>query len=288
MSKNKSTLSTNSAQLPMIYTALNGSLAFVPQFDGEIRREVHNGIEYFSLKDITSHFSDLSSDGDVLWRRTQRRLKENGFQLDQKVIQLKLLSSDGKRYKTPCADGYTCFHIINSIPSPNAEPIRRWLTSLGYERLQEIADPALGVQRAVERAAESYRQQGKDDKWIAERIDAISDYKRLCDAIDRVCDKPRYGEIVNTEYKALFGHVAKALQDLLNTKSVRDALPRLALSYLHTAEVGLQELLNQSDRLANDEICSIAREICLPLGDHLQTISNRLGVHPITGAPLLQ
>ena len=96
-----------------------------PQFTERIRRTEQDGKSFYSLVDIMAEFSDLGSRPVTLWKRTRERLEQDGFQLYQSVIQLKMLSKDGKRYATDCADAETCLRIVQSIPSPKAEPLRK-------------------------------------------------------------------------------------------------------------------------------------------------------------------
>ena len=96
-----------------------------PQFTERIRRTEQDGKSFYSLVDIMAEFSDLGSRPDVLWKRTRERLEQDGFQLDHAVIKLKLTALDGKKHPTDCADTETCLRIVQSIPSPKAEPLRK-------------------------------------------------------------------------------------------------------------------------------------------------------------------
>ncbi len=281
MSKRKPTESITSRQLSI----------FAPQFNERIRRKTHKGVEQFSLVDLMGEFSDLESRPDVLWKRTRERLAKDGFQYDQNVIQLKLKSpKDGKTYLTDCADGPTCLRIIQAIPSEKAEPIRQWLASLGYERLEEMRNPGLGTQRAKERDLALLKAQGYSNtealQRLQDRIDTMSGYKSLMAAIKEVVEKPRYGDIVNAEYFALFGDITTGLQAVLNTKSVRDALPSLQLRALLYAESALQELIRQRDHMTMQQVISAVDKIVAPLGDHLRMVCETLNIDHITGKPL--
>jgi len=233
-----------------------------------------------------AEFSD-STVADQYWRDTKKRLQQDGFQLQENILKLKLKAKDGKMRLTEVADGPTCLRIIQSIPSEKAEPIRRWLAGLGYERIEEANNPELGINRAYDRAKRSYQRQGKDGKWIDDRFKTIDDYKLLCDRVSQICDKPIYSSMVNAEYLALFGEVAETLRVILDTKSIRDSLPKFQLAILHAAEVALLQLLEQSDRMTMLQITTAARRICEPLGDHMREVCTMLGVDLITGLPLL-
>src|SRR3984957_2373741 len=138
--------------------------------DKKIRRIFHKGEWYFSVIDIIRILTD-SSDPNRYWPELKKKLiTDEGFsQLLDKIEQLKLESSDGKRYLTDTANTETVFRIIQSIPSPKAEPFKRWLASVGYERVQEIEDPEL----AAKRSRAIYKAKGYPDDWIEKRMRGI-------------------------------------------------------------------------------------------------------------------
>lgn len=127
---------------------------------------------YISVIDIVSVVSE-SKDGRKYWNKLKQRLKEEGNELVTICHQLKLKSSDGKYYNTDVCDIQGMFRIIESIPSKNAEPIKQWLAKLDSERIDEIFDPSIPVQRAID----TYRTKGYDEEWIIKRIKGIQDRK---------------------------------------------------------------------------------------------------------------
>lgn len=134
--------------------------------DKKIRRIFHKGEWYFSILDIIRILAGTSNPRRY-WPELKKQLIDNeGFsQLLGKIEQLKLESSDGKKYLTDTANTETIFRIIQSVPSPKAEPFKRWLAKVGYERVQEIEDPELATQRT--RAI--YKAKGYNDEWIEKR-----------------------------------------------------------------------------------------------------------------------
>lgn len=110
-----------------------------------------------------------SKDGRKYWNKLKQRLKEEGNESVTNCHQLKLKSSDGKYYNTDVVDIEGMFRIIESVTSKNAEPIKLWLARLGKERIDEVFDPSIGAQRAID----LYRAKGYDEKWIAKRIKGI-------------------------------------------------------------------------------------------------------------------
>ena len=147
----------------------------------EIRKITHNDEWWFSIVDIIGVLTG-SDRARKYWSDLKIKLSEEGFnaELSEKIGQLKLLSSDGKKYATDCANTETLLRIIQSIPSPKAEPFKRWLAQVGYERIQEIEDPEL----AMKRMTETYEAKGYSKEWIDKRMRGIAVRKDLTDEWD--------------------------------------------------------------------------------------------------------
>ena len=131
---------------------------------------------YISVVDIVGTISE-SKDKQSYWRKLKQRLKEEGNETVTNCHALKLKAQDGKYRMTDVVDIEGMFRIIESIPSKNAEPIKLWLAKLGKERIDEVFDPSLTVQRAID----TYRAKGYDENWIIKRIKGIQDRKQLTD-----------------------------------------------------------------------------------------------------------
>jgi len=143
----------------------NQSISKVAVFKGkQIRKVIHNSEWYFSVVDVIDVLTD-SMNPRRYWSDLKKKLtKDEGFsQLYEKIVQLKLESRDGKKYQTDSANTETLFRIVQSIPSPKAEPFKRWLAKVGYERIQEIEDPELTIKRT--RAL--YKAKGYPETLIA-------------------------------------------------------------------------------------------------------------------------
>ena len=141
-----------------------------------IRRVWHNNMWYFSIIDVISALTD-SSVPRRYWSDLKSNLKNEGFELYENIVQLKLVSSDGKKYSTDCANTESMFRIIQSIPSKKAEPFKRWLSKVGYERIQEIENPEL----AQDRAKGYYELKGYPKEWIEKRLRGIAIRQELTD-----------------------------------------------------------------------------------------------------------
>ncbi|MFA5377879.1 MAG: hypothetical protein WC455_19165 [Dehalococcoidia bacterium] len=254
-----------------------------------IRRIEHEGIEYFSLVDIMAEFSNTKA-ARQYWNDTKKRLQKDGFQLSEKILQLKLKAQDGKLYATDCTDGETMFRIVQSIPSDKAEPVRQWLASLGYGAYQEVRNPALAVIRReteLRRAEDSGYGQHPAVKLFRQRNQNIDTFKSLMTAVNRVCENPHYGHFVNAEYLALFGEIASDLKAILKTESIRNALPMVQLTTLTAAESRLEAVVEHYDHMSMAELLDVVDKIIRPMGKDLRNFCDMLGVHHITGERLI-
>ena len=139
-------------------------------FNGkEVRKIIHNNEWWFSVIDIIEALTGTERPRKY-WNDLKKKLADEGyFEVSEKIGQLKLLANDGKKYLTDCANTETIFRLIQTIPSPKAEPFKRWLARVGYERVQEIEDPEL----AAKRMRAIYRAKGYSEDWIEKRIRGI-------------------------------------------------------------------------------------------------------------------
>jgi len=142
----------------------------------KIRRVYHNDEWWFSVVDVVAALTD-SADSGAYWRKLKQRLIAEGSQSVTNCHGLKLEASDGKMRKTDCANTQGMFRIIQSIPSPKAEPFKQWLAQVGYERVKEIENPEL----AQERMKEIYEQKGYSQDWIDKRLRGIAIRQNLTD-----------------------------------------------------------------------------------------------------------
>jgi hypothetical protein len=168
--------------------------------DKKIRRTFHNGEWYFSIIDVVEVLTE-SPNPRRYWSnlKIQMSEKEGFVQLYSKTVQLKLESGDGKKYLTDTANTETVFRIIQSIPSPKAEPFKRWLAQVGYERIQEIEDPEL----ASKRTRAIYKAKGYSDEWIEKRMRGIAIREELTDEWDKRGIKLR--TYLNKIFRRFFG-----------------------------------------------------------------------------------
>ena len=191
---------------------------------------------YFSIVDTIAVLTD-SPNPNNYWKVLKHRLKKEGSELVTNCNQLKLLSSDGKMYRTDVADTKQLLRLIQSIPSPKAEPFKMWLAQIGNERLEEIADP----EKAILRGAEFYRAKGYTEGWINQRLQTIEMRKELTDEWrNRGVEKEKdYAILTNEMTKAWSGLSVKDYKQIKNLKkeNLRDNMTNLEL-VLNMLEIG--------------------------------------------------
>ena len=165
----------------------------------QIRKTIHNNEWWFSVIDVCEALTD-SVDAGAYWRKLKQRLIEEGSEVVTFCHGLKLEAPDGKMRDTDCADTEGIFRIIQSIPSPKAEPFKRWLAKVGYERIKEIEDPEL----ATKRTRMLYKLKGYPDDWIEKRMRGIAIREELTD------EWQRRGAREKREYEILTAEISKA------------------------------------------------------------------------------
>ena len=161
---------------------------------------------YISVVDIVEVLTD-SANPQTYWRVLKKRLKDEGNETVTNCNALKLKAKDGKYRLTDVVDIEGMFRIIESIPSKNAEPIKGWLAKLGSERIDEVFDPSIAVQRAID----TYRAKGYDEEWIIKRIKGIQDRKKLTEVWkdNGVDSNLEYAILTNDIYREWSGMTAK-------------------------------------------------------------------------------
>ncbi len=197
---------------------------------------------YISIVDVIESLTE-SVRPRKYWSDLKKKLNEEGHnELSEKIGQLKLKSSDGKYYLTDVCDIEEIFRIIESVPSKNAEPIKRWLAKLGSERIDEVFDPSI----AVERSIDLYRAKGYDEKWINERIKGIQSRKSLTDVWNDggITKEVEYAILTNDIYKEWSGMTAKEYKEYkgLRKESLRDNMTDLEVAISSIGELAAREI----------------------------------------------
>jgi len=213
----------------------------------EIRRVLFNNEWWFSVVDVVETLTDSVKPRDYWYRMKIRVKQDEGVELSTFCRQLKLLSSDGKNYETDCANTESIFRIIQSIPSPKAEPFKRWLAKVGYERVKEIEDPEL----ATKRTRMLYKLKGYSEGWIEKRLRGIVIREELTDEWkNRGAQEKRDYEILTAEIsKATFGVTPTEYKKLkgLARENLRDHMDDFELIFTMLGERATTEIHRNED-----------------------------------------
>ena len=207
---------------------------------------------YISVVDIVGILSE-SKDGRKYWNKLKQRLSNEGNETVTNCHQLKLKAQDGKYRLTDVVDIEEMFRIIESIPSKNAEPIKLWLARLGRERIDEVFDPSIAVQRAID----TYRAKGYDEEWIIKRIKGIQDRKKLTDVWKEggVTEEIEFAILTNDIYKEWSGMTANEYKEFkgLRKELLRDNMDELEVRKDIESRLG-ENIVNKSNSLKYEYI----------------------------------
>ena len=241
---------------------------------------------YISVVDIVEILSE-SNNPRHYWNVLKSRLKEEGNETVTNCDQLKLKAKDGKYRLTDVVDIKGMFRIIESIPSKNAEPIKEWLAKLGSEKIDEIFDPSISMQRAID----LYRAKGYDEEWIAKRIKSLQDRKQLTDVCKEngVNANLEIAMLTNEIYKSWSGMTAKEYKEHkgLRKEALRDNMDNLEFILTDLSEEATKLIaqkqnphgLKENLKVANKggHTAKIARDnIEKELGESVVTSNNKL------------
>lgn len=229
-------------------------------FNGKtIRRKLVNDKWYFSVVDIIEVLTD-SPRPRKYWSDLKVKLADEGSELSAKIGQLKLKSGDGKEYMTDVADTEGIFRIIQSIPSKKAEPFKRWLAKVGYERVQEIENPEL----AQERMKQIYELKGYSKDWIEKRLRGIAIRQELTDEWKNrgVKEEIEFAILTNEISKASFGKTVEEYKKYknLDKENLRDHMDDLELIFTMLGEASTTRIAESKDSQGFDENKVSAKE----------------------------
>lgn len=230
-------------------------------FDGKEIRSVWDSDEeeyYFSVVDVIGALTE-SKDPSHYWRTLKLRMIQEGNETVTKCDALKLKAKDGKMRYTDMLDTKNIFRLIESIPSPKAEPFKMWLANLGSERIDEVFDPEIAVNRVVE----YYRKRGYDDKWIKSRLTGIVDRFKLTDVWkgSGIVKDYEYGILTNEIYKSWSGMKASEYKAYkgLRKESLRDNMTDIEVALTDLGEIATRELAKEHKPFGLEENKKIAR-----------------------------
>ena len=259
-------------------------------FEGKELRSVWDSEKeeyYFSVVDVISILTD-SKDSSDYWTTLKRRLtNDEGSQLPTICRSLKLKAKDGKMRNTDTLDTKGILRLIESVPSPKAEPFKLWLAELGKEKIDEVFDPEIAIKRAIN----YYRNRGYDDKWIKARLNGILDRNKLTDIWKEsgINEGYEYAILTNDIYKEWSGMTAKEYKEFkgLRKESLRDNMSDIEVLLADIGEITTRELakkhkpygLNENRKIAKagGEVASNTRkDIEEKLGENVISKDNNL------------
>lgn len=212
---------------------------------------------YFSIVDIVAVLTE-SADVAAYWRKLKQRLKAEGNETVTNCHALKMLAADGKRRLTDVADQEQMFRLIQSIPSPKAEPIKRWIAQVASERLDEMQDPEL----AIERGYEYYRRKGYGEKWIEQRMQGKAVRKELTDEWKRCgVQDNQYATLTDIITKEWSGFTTREYKEFkgLKKENLRDHMTNLETAINTLAEAFTTELSKKNNPTGFAENRTVAK-----------------------------
>jgi hypothetical protein len=232
--------------------------------DKQVRMEWNEDEQdwYLSIVDVVSILTDQPTQRSAsnYWRKMKQRLKEEGNELVTICHQLKLMAADGKRYLTDVANSKGILRIIQSVPSPKAEPFKMWLAQVGADRLDEIADPEI----AIDRALQTYLRKGYSEKWINQRIKTMEVRKDLTDewqrsGIENTKDFARLTDIMTKEWSGKTTREYKNFKGL-KKENLRDHMTNMELVLNMLAEVSATDLSKETDPVGMAGSVKVAKQ----------------------------
>ena len=224
--------------------------------DHAIRRVYDEDAEtwWFSVIDIVQVLTG-SNNANRYWSDLKRKLVQEAgsAQPYEEIVRLKLKAPDGKQRATDCATASTLLRIVQSIPSPRAEPIKLWLAKVGFERMQELADPAL----SLDRARQTWQQHGRSDKWIQQRMTGQETRNKLTDywADHDIKQGTEYAILTNIVHQEWSGVSVKAHKGMkgLNSQNLRDHMSEAELIFTALAELSTRQIAESKEATGMSE-----------------------------------
>ena len=252
-------------------------------FNGKkIRKKLVNNEWFFSVVDVISVLTESDKPRDYWYRLKQREKESSETELSTFCRQLKLEASDGKEYETECANTEGIFRIIQSIPSKKAEPFKRWLAKVGYERIKEIENPEL----AQERMKSLYEQKGYSKEWIEKRIRGIAIRQELTDEWKNreVKEEIEFAILTNEISKATFGKTVEEYKEFkkLKRENLRDHMDDLELIFTMLGEAATTRITKTKDAVGLEENRIAARQGGEVAGNARKELEQKTGESVLT------
>ncbi|TLS78364.1 Bro-N domain-containing protein [Mariprofundus erugo] len=246
-------------------------------------------IWFFSVVDIIAALTQQQDfqTARKYWNKLKERLKKEGSQSVTNCHQLKMVAEDGKRRLTDVADPETLLRIIQSVPSPKAEPIKLWLAKVGYERIQDMSDPA----RSLDRAREYWQQHGRSEKWIQQRMMGQETRNKLTDywRDHEISGEQEYAILTNLIHREWSGVSVKQHKDLkgLKTQNLRDHMSEAELIFTALAELSSRQIAESTEATGMKENADAGRKGGRIAKQARQELEDKTGRSVVTGENFL-
>ncbi|MBM3273212.1 Bro-N domain-containing protein [Candidatus Kaiserbacteria bacterium] len=257
--------------------------------DYNIRRTYDEASEtwFFSVIDVVAALTDSANPRDYWFKMKIRVKTEGGLELSTRCRQLKMRAPDGKMRQTDCANVEALLRIIQSIPSPRAEPFKQWLARVGYERIQDMGDPA----RSLDRAREYWQQHGRSEKWIQQRMMGQETRNKLTDywKDHEVSDEREFALLTNLIHQEWSGVSVRQHKTIkgLKTQNLRDHMSEAELIFTALAELSTRQIAESQNATGLAENAEAGKKGGTIAKKARQALEDKTGRSVVTGENFL-
>lgn len=244
-------------------------------------------IWYFSVIDVIQILTG-STIPKRYWTDLKKKLKAEGSEAYDKIVQLKMLADDGKNRLTDTADTENLLRLIQSIPSPKAEPFKQWLAKVGYERIQELADPS----QSLDRARENWQNLGRSEKWIQQRMTGQETRNKLTDYWKEsgVTKKDEFAMLTNIIHQEWTGLSVKKHKEIkgLESQNLRDHMSEAELIFTALAELSTRQIAETEEAKGLVENATASKKGGAIAKNARLALEDKTGKSVVTGENFLQ
>jgi len=242
---------------------------------------------YFSIIDVVNVLTETSNPRDYWFKMKVRVKLEDGIELSTICRQFKLPATDGKLRETDCANTQNLLRIIQSIPSPKAEPFKQWLAKTGYERMQEIADPS----QSLDRARENWKKLGRSEKWIQQRMTGQETRNKLTDywKENGIEKSDEFALLTNIIHQEWTGLTVKRHKDLkgLKSENLRDHMSEAELIFTALAELSTRQIAESEEAKGLSQNAKAGKKGGAVAKNARRELESRTGKSVVTGENFL-
>ena len=247
----------------------------------EIRTTESEGQTCYSVTDIIGAITEVNNPSRY-WSDMKRRLDKEGSQLYANIVSLKLMGADGKKYKTDCLNREGVLRLIQSIPSPKAEPFRLWLANAGEQNIQETENPA----QLFDKMVASYRAQGRTEDWIQARIRSLAARNQLTDTWrEREVKGSDYAVLTDLIHNGTFDMTTKdhkVYKGLDPKDSLRENMSDLELVFTTLSETLTREMTERLDAMGFEQNREVAKEAGTQTGESRKRLEKKTGISVVS------